>query len=448
MKRKGFMSIFLILFSLFAFGGSLFKNNQLTLVSAEEDIIEIGKLYFVDRVTEQTRVYIESSNVSFIESTGRTVYSEIVTGGTIGDPIIPYVSIKPVTIKYYYYATPEQGIYKYSCTMRNDFDSLVNAVLYLEEAAEDYGYTTRSSIINHVFEYIRSTNASYANDSFDKIAGHYNDVRSFISYIDEANHGGLKICEYFASFLSSSSYNTDSHGAVGSIYSSNHFLLDNPYAENKDLDLVHLITVIDGVFNDTGTSDLVTPVADKYVINAIMSWGGDLQTATSEFRNSIDSTFDIEEMFFDPEEGSSKFEFSDLYSDIIGYNIATSLNNSTNSLSQVISNYINTSLTNETNIYDEFIHNVVSDYRPNETFSSINFKKCVYELMALNYVSETNITYIGMNTIENRFKCCLLDVMPSYEKLSFILFGTPELDPPSENVLKEVAKNLHHIFLN
>lgn len=442
MNKKISFSFITVLFSLSIFGKYIFSENNLIRSKADEDIVEIGNLYFVDRVSEQTKVYINYSDVSFIESTGRTVYTEIVNGGG-GGTITPFVIIKPITVKYYYYATPEMGIFKYSCTMRNDFSSLANAVLYLEEAAIDFGYNTRSSIMNHVLEYIRSTNVSYASDSFDKVAGHYNDIRSFISYVDEANHGGMKICEYFASFLSSDSYNTDSHGLVGSTYETNCYSLINPFTEgneNKNIDLVHLVTSIDGVFDDTGTSVIVNSVSEKYVINSIMSWGGDLQTATSDKRDSIDSDFNIEEMFFEPPEtSSSKFEYPDLYSDIIGYNIASSLKGNTNSLSQGISNYISTAINNNVNIYDQFIHNVVSDFRPNESFSPVNFKKCVYDMMALNYVSDTNITYIGMDTIEKRFKCCLLDEYSGYEKLSMVLLNNPTIVPPPVSVLKEVA---------
>ncbi len=379
------------------FTGSFFAldNKKIATCATGDSSIEIGTLCGISEiVSTTTKVIIPGLYESYIENiTGRTVYNELVYVSGPGDgggvPFIPptggVVSPQDIghyEIQYYYYATPtEPKLNLHFYEMRNDTQSLIRGIRYLEDLAELYGLTTKKDINNAVLGYIRCMNSSYNatsnNDPWYIVAGDKN--IGFINFVQSLNPGGLRISEYFASFVSSDRYNSNTYGSISSQYFNANYTLIDPVSNEEKIDLIHMIASMDAIFdNSERQNTLVELFVQDEVLQNNASWAGDLQTEIRRLGaiNGFDYTDldTFEDVMALP---NTLFSAEDFYADVDAVNIATNVDlaNSNYYVSDYVYTYYN-SLTDNirfSNFYDNLAVLSLSG-------SSVNSEKVAYSI--------------------------------------------------------------------
>lgn len=336
-------------------------------MNAEEEINyqEIGYLFNVFRVTTETKIYITANERALISEAGRELFMEEVPEyGTLSNLNEPNGPISPKKYKYYYIADATYGIISNKVLLTNSYVSFVNAVHYLENAAKDYGLTSRHQTLNYIFEFIRTINKNYNEESFQKIMGHSFDISNFINYVNNANHGGMKIVEYFASF-------------------------------------------IDGSFIITGTSGFASSQLSKMTFACLSGWAGDLQSTCFDMAKPTNdfSDFNFER---DVLENNTKFPYSDFYADIDGCNISYALNtNEELTFSEAIRTYYRKSIDSNFNQIHEFVELTLARCDYKDLSDIEKFKTLVYSMMAINY-KDGNISDCGAFSLGQLLKYSLL----------------------------------------
>ena len=206
----------------------------------------IGGYAVTEPVKETTKVYINNNLVDFVKKTGRDVYVE--------ERKILGITYK--TMHYYYASKYVEKIVEIR-EMSNDIDSVIFMVSELEKKAIEYN---EKNYKNLVLGYIRSINIDYDKGYFEYwvlLAG--DTPTDFISYVNMDNSHGLKINEFFSSFLSSAKYNTNKYGMVDEQYQkgdSTWLKLIDPYDNTKGIDLIHMFASIDGIYAKTGNNGI------------------------------------------------------------------------------------------------------------------------------------------------------------------------------------------------
>ena len=163
--------ILIICLSFFFCLSAFLFNQDCQKLKAEETINPtfIGKIAFTESVSEEEKVYINLSDKTFIESTGRIVYRETLGGAGIDfpDPELPEPGIMPFDFslnpifRYYYYARPNEFDKVVEIIdLYNNIDSVITVLDLLEQRADEFGLTG-SDKINAILGYIRSINSAY-----------------------------------------------------------------------------------------------------------------------------------------------------------------------------------------------------------------------------------------------------------------------------------------------
>lgn len=386
------------------------KDNNFKKMNAEEEINyqEIGYLFNVSRVTTETKIYITASERALISEAGREIFmEEVLEYGTLSNLNEPNGPISPKKFKYYYIADATHGIISNKVLLTNSYASFANAVHYLENAAKDYGLTRRDQTLNYIFEFIRTINKNYNEESFQTIMGHSSDISNFINYVNNANHGGMKIVEYFASFIDEASYNANLHGEIRNDYLTNNYYLHNAFENDANIDLLHMVATIDGSFINTGTSGFASTQLSKMTFACLSGWAGDLQSTCFDMAKPTNS-FDDFNFERDVLESNTKFPYSDFYADIDGYNISYALNtNDELTFSEAIRTYYRKSIDSNFNQIHEFVELTLARCDYKDLSDIEKFKTLVYSLMAINY-KDGNISDCGAFSLGQLLKYSLL----------------------------------------
>lgn len=194
---------------------------EIKVEATSSSLVEIGKLYDFERVSQTTKVIVSGESKEMAERAGREIFSEIVeTPFQPGDPITPISSttqadiniITPPVIRrtqYYYWATTTEPKITGETTMYNDYQSLVKAVSYLEdiaayEIANNFRTYRGDNKTNIVLGYIRCINTEYyyhevefpgtdfaIANGWDFITGESNSY--FRNAVNSLNPGGMLI---------------------------------------------------------------------------------------------------------------------------------------------------------------------------------------------------------------------------------------------------------------
>lgn len=402
------MIMFLIASVIFSF-----KTTDYQKVSASNDLEYIGKLYKVTHVDNLKKVYIPYSTINFINNAGRQVYSE----GS----------------NYYYYADANNPILRSSKDLYNDYESLVYVIEYLED--EFYYYNPNCNVKNAVLSYIRGIDKRYfssdtyfsntfvdiyylicGNANVDNIIGiNYQHQPSYqYEFFDSYNHSGIKVTDYFASFIEiESKYNSEVYGSLTGDYLNKHLRLVNPRNNASDIDLLHMFASLDGVFMGTGQSTGQFPfnIVSSNVYRYMISWMGDLQTSLL----TIAKPGIIINSFNDVLYGGYGCDYFDFNADMDAINMAfgVDLGISNKSISEIISEYY--SLFNDASFSREkmFCHKIAYAAHNDPVFKFDDFKYVAYLMMDLNYVTGDEIDTYPYST-ETHIICKFLFVNNSY----------------------------------
>ena len=338
----------------------------------------IGTFYTAEKVSSQTKVYLNDVTMPWAIACNRDIYQEI--GPLNGDNEIQSIGNNlngaPNVVHYFYYATPYEPKITGTRALYNDLSSLLFVLEYLETIASTFNLSDSK---NAILGYIRGINIDYTNsltyfnneiiNVWNTVCGSYQS--SLKTYVNEFYAGGgVKINEYFASFIHSSKYNYEYYGLCNSTYLTMNVCLVNPVSSLSGIDLIHMFASLDGLFEGTGSStnnytfgDTITENTFRYLV----SWGGDLQFAAKSLQNSNVSSFD----FCDVLQGDYGFDYHDFYADIDATNIATSVNlTNCDNLSDLIDDYYDDLLQNEFEREDLFIAKIASTANPDYSFLS------------------------------------------------------------------------------
>ena len=384
--------ILIICLSFFFSLSAFLLNHGYHKLKAEETINPtfIGKIAITESVSEEEKVYINLSDKTFIESTGRIVYAETLGGGGIifPDPGFPEPGIKPFDfslnpiIRYYYYAHPN-GFDKVVeiIDLYNNIDSVITVLDLLEQRADEFGLTG-SDKINAILGYIRSINLRYTGDKWSNLAGGYN--TSFIQYINSINDIGIKPNEFFSSFISTNEYNTELHGSKRIEYSdiTNLNLIDP--LENKEIDLTHLFASIDGSYGLTGYNFLG--------FDEIVFYGKanrDLTTWLGDIFQGVFSTLDDGRSLFEYDDFEDFMNYStgcpeiDIISDLDAINIAIQFLDNNYSLKGALVSYYKQSISTWKR-YVSFENNIIDGYIDTDFDMFYVFESKIYFSFGLN----------------------------------------------------------------
>ncbi len=296
-------------------------------------------------VNKETKVYIEENIVDFIESTGREVMKETSSWWIFSNT------------QYYYIANEYVEKVVYIRQISNDIDSLIFMVKELESMAKKYD---ESNYKNLVLGYIRSINKKYSDDGYSGnwklLAG--DTPIDFIKFVEEDNSHGLKLNDYFGSFIGQNLYNIGEHDEMLEKYKTNTLNLID--FQGNNIDLIHMFASMDGIYKKTDGSLYL----GNNLQRDILSWNGDLQQACKSL-NSIEkeNTIDYDELdmnyLFTDELHCTK---EDVIADIDAMNITKMyIDNDMNSISNSLSAYYKLIDENINNRFDLFIKTVTLD---------------------------------------------------------------------------------------
>ncbi len=391
----------------------------------------IGQFCLSEAVQVTTPVIIPSSRVAFVESTGRTVYSK-----RADDPYFPmpnsiehidYNSYYYNPLVYYYFAMPN-GYERITeiFNLYNDIDSLIKMVEYLESKAfgfsASYGPVDR---LNLVIGYVRSINSDYVGDYISSIL--WNNIcgsidTSFINYVDTDDTHGLRVAEFFASFIFYSKYNVDIHGDIDSNFqkNSNNIPLEfiDPFNSTKSIDLIHLFAALDGVFDDSINAHF--NMLDFYAERDLVSWAGDIQQALNYFFENNESIYEIG--YYDYTSFTQVMNIApagatdqDILGDIDAYNIAKNfIDLGQTDISNILYYYYHQSSFNR---YESFIHACADDIN-NDTWTDLQkFSYKVYHMCGLQLQSNGDYWNV-CNIVQPVYWLMMVDTsFPPYDML-------------------------------
>lgn len=323
-------------------------TNHSFVYAEPSSVSNIGYFYSTQAVNTQTKVYVilNSDEYNWAIECGRTINQEFYVPlnnddfyeleNTEPDAIDP-----PPLIRYFYYATSTSPIITGKRMLSNNLDSLLFVLTYKTNAASAYGIENSK---NAILGYIRAINANYVgdgygfSDSWTIICGnHQSSLPSVLNGLYAG--GGIKIYEYFASFISGNDYNSELYGNCGTYYLSLHYYLVDPLTENACIDLIHMFASLDGVIEGTGeaTQSLeLTPYITKDTYRYLVSWAGDLQTAAKSVWLASSSISSFEDVL----SGNYGFDYYDYYADLDAVNIGTRVNLGTcGNISSLLASY-------------------------------------------------------------------------------------------------------------
>lgn len=416
---------FLTVISIIAVSGSSFCG-----LKAQTNVINptiIGEFALTEDVSKDTKIYIKSSEISFVKSTGRTIYSESYSGPTfpIVDPDdlmgrFDDIGIKEIgnsgTTKYrYYYIASPNGFSKITdiLTLDNTLDSFLIMLNYVQDLAiEYYGSKSLHNINNIVMGYIRSFNSNYLDYLWLTVAGKKSTgFKNFVS--NKAYDRGLTPYEYFGAFVSKSQYDESGHYLRRDEYNFSNLFLIDPLNNSNQIDLIHMIASLDGNYFYTGHIDsLVLQLFDIFperkVLFDLSSWAGDMQQAIYNLHNTYGSSaYSRISSFADVLNGDYGFDKKDLIADLDAYNIgANYLDYSI--IYDAISSYYSDLLSNQYNRYSGFVQNLKTDWTSNGCLSSNSAKERIFDYAMLSINKNCEIKDVYYNSIADTFKYAIL----------------------------------------
>lgn len=334
----------------------------------------IGYFYSTQMVSTQTKVYVSNIEMGWAQECGRTIYQEFYIPFNIGESdeieiYDPNIIDPPPVIRYFYYATPSSPIITDKRTLYNDLDSLVFVLQYMETTALQYNLSDPK---NEILGFIRSININYIDgedsnliNEWEIICGDYdNNLRSILN--GKYAGGGIKLYEYFSSFMSYEDFNTDLYGSIPFPYFHYNYNFVDPYTGEDCIDLIHMFASLDGIFKGTGETTqnfVVFNYITKDTFRHLVSWGGDLQTATTSVFLEELQNFSFDDVL----SGDYQFGYNDYYADIDAVNIATNIDlSSCSNLSSLIADYYDNLCDDVFDRQELFVDKVAS------TLSSLN----------------------------------------------------------------------------
>lgn len=326
---------------------------------------------------EEQRIYLETAEErDMIPKLGRSVNVEINNTG------------HGVTTRYYYNASIKQGKVLEARQIRNDVDSFAYMVGQVECYSKTDYVSQFGDSINSTLGYIRTINKNYESVpspwcpqelAFESVCGSYNPV--FNDWIDEDVSHNLNIPDYFGSFVNSQDLNHISHSKARFSLHGNGLI--DPANPTKTIDMVHFVTVMDGVYADTGGV-----IFDRETLGALVSWAGDLQDATRTFKGS---EYDFEDVV-NLDSSISPCSYEDLIADIDGLAIGKSIKSS-GSLEQTIRDYYHLLEVGGNNYrFTSFIGTLGYEYNHNYRDLVKGFEKRVFDMLALKLDDDGNIS--------------------------------------------------------
>lgn len=395
--------------------GLLSENAIATKADNINDTVYLGKMAQIEFVSEEAKVYIDRSEVEYIESFGRRVYSEYSQLGPGSMQSLSVDSPNLYVLRYYYWANPTCPIITGDIDMYNTYTSLVNAVSYLEDIADfriSQGEMTSQDKYNAIVGYIRCFRSGYYEriihyiNAWEMMAGPLN--TSFATFVNSIHPGGLTIKEYFAAFTKKSGYNNNNYDSDDVCHSSDYFLngchgnkiqrfndddttndgelfMVDPISNSACIDLIHMFASIDGIMSNTEeTLDLPgsrNPLwVAKLDYQLITGFGGDLQSEALRLENFNVSDYDFMTITVN-DWGNSLMPLPDILADMDAQNIGYNFNsaNTTISLSSKIYGYYRLSVHTRKSL---FVAKVSSMW--NGTSGSSGFESAVKYMLKLN----------------------------------------------------------------
>ena len=367
------LSHIFLLSSIFSFYFIL--NNHFPVYA--DSVHLIGSFYLTQMVNSITKVYVFQDSLQWAIDCGRTIYQEL---EPLQDPIEEqsyYLlnsnpNFAPPLIRYFYYATPTEPKITGKRQLYNDVDSLVFVLSYMESACSQYNVQDYK---NAILGYVRGINTRYVGSylgvqtAWTIVCGNHQSTLSSILNSMYAG-GGIRINEYFSSFVGHNEYNSSEYGFCSSTYLDNHFNIIDPLTGNDCIDLVHLFASLDGIFENTGETTQNLTIFDyltKDTFRYLVSWGGDLQSVAHQVQDSGMSDFD----FYDVLLQNNNFSFYDFYADVDATNIATRLSlNNCGEISQLISSYYQGLINENFDRNTLFVEKIASTANPNYSYLS------------------------------------------------------------------------------
>lgn len=341
-------------------------------VGTYPQIKEIG-YYAQTRRAENKRVYLETAEErEMITKLGLSINVEIINTG------------HSVTTRYYYNVSEYPGEISEARQIRNDMDSFAYLIGKLE-TIDEYELYIRYGVKNSVLGYIRSLNKRYCTDyssdfGFNLVCGDINTL--YNNYVDnDLRHYGLKYNDYFGSFVNRSDLNYSGHQTV-SFNLHDNYLVD-PMDHSKTIDMTHFVTVMDGVYKNTGGT-----VSGSETFKDLISWAGDLQDAVNRNRNDYKN---FPSMLF-ASSPKSACSYDDFVADIDGFAIGSRLDE-TKTIEQTIRDYYRLIELDGNNYrYSSFIGALGYEYDHDYNNLVSDFEKRVFEMLAMDLHDDGSVT--------------------------------------------------------
>lgn len=282
---KKVLVLFLMVVTIFVAKGTTSVEAAVNELASLEDM---GTYTITEPVMTRVRVYVNEEQVDFVESTGKTVYTQETRHYIIG--IYVYS-----TYKYYFYEDKYVDVVVEQKQLYNDIDTLIFMISELEDLADDYGCNDTK---NCVLGYVRGINLMYYNYyGFDDLLPKWEILAGkvdlgFVNYVDSHDGVGVEFCEYFAQFLPFSDNDNDGHndnynsayGYVSDYYKEKEFKLVDPLDSynSPGIDLTHMFASMDGIYENTGFVTEVISLGNDDHQKDLASWLGDLHTFTKK----------------------------------------------------------------------------------------------------------------------------------------------------------------------
>lgn len=330
----------------------------------------------------------------------------------------------------------------------NKLDNIIYMIKKLEAYAEPLSYASRMKLNNLVLGYIRGINNNYTGKNerssttiFDKSTWGFDYWQVIAGYIDCSFATKVQLQEYgeeislsdfFGSYLNSK----EDYNSFLNYSSSNNYILgtqklSDPLDSYQNIDLIHMIASIDGIYQDSNHNDTICKImlGNAHFQRDLVSWLGDLQTLAQQMAvKDVDVSklknysFEMGHIDFNNFIGNqtdteiTNFSSEDLLADIDAFNITNFfLNFNINSLSDSIIGYyttVNKDGAEKGNRYSSFIYNVTLELNQpstgnreldfiNEVCNAMNVKYENGEYTDCKYFSGYNVELLG--EAKNRF---------------------------------------------
>ena len=323
----------------------------------------IGTLFDVVHVKEEQNVIIDENNKELIELSNRKVFVDETSGNS------------------YYIADKNHPILVGKTLIYNDVPSLIKIISFLEQEASYYlAECSQEEINNEILAYIRTTNIEYDTAIWKAVCGESKKLRECLANQDT---GGMNPSDYFASFLDKSLFNKELYPLTKEEYIGKYLFLIDPISNEKLIDLVHFIGVIDGTCINTGNQLDIFPynqLEERYY-RMVVSWAGDLQTAAARIDEYELADITFEEVL---QREDLTFDLPDLIADMDGTNLGLNLDLSKiSSLSKIFEDYFEDIVLNK-NREEMFINAVSNQSAHIEGDEQEKFTKLTYEMLKLD----------------------------------------------------------------